>query len=86
MTSSYFVAFAEENSTVAHFNCIQAYLTCLSLLCASGNVSQQELSRQGRILCIFLMGLEGIDNVAPNDNNESKEEDDNDGDWNDDCD
>ena len=69
----------------SRFNCIEAYYTCLSLLCASGNASQQELSRQRSILCSFPMVLKGIDNFAPNDNDESKEND-NDCGWNDDCD
>jgi hypothetical protein len=71
VTSSFFTAFAENTKTVTRFRAIQAYLTCLSLLCESGNVSAEEVSRQRSILRSFLMGLEGLkdDNESSCDDN-----------------
>ena len=85
--SSYFSAFAEETTTKTRFKSIQAYFTCLCLLCASGNITAHEVSRQQSLLRSFLMSVEGLDG-APNDetnsvDNSSNDDDDDCDDWSD---
>jgi hypothetical protein len=66
--------FAEETRTQTRFDSIHAYLTLLRLLVKSKNVDFKEASRQEKIFCSFLMGLEGI-NAAPDADDETKDED-----------
>jgi hypothetical protein len=68
VTLSLFTAFAEKTQTETRFNSIKAQLTGLDLMAASKNVESQEVFKKRRILCAFLMGLEGLP-VAPNGKN-----------------
>jgi hypothetical protein len=64
VTSSYFLAFAENVDLDVRFQSIQDYCTLLNLLVEAGNVSRLELERQQAILCSFLMRLEGLEHAV----------------------
>jgi hypothetical protein len=75
ITSSYFVAFADETKTTARFRVTQDYWTMLCLLHARGNVTCPELLRQQGILRSFLMGVEGLDGDGDGEKDNDEEDD-----------
>ena len=63
ITSSYFVAFAQDVSVNHRYQSVRDFCVCQDLLLASGNITLEAVTKQRKILCSFLMGLKpnGID-------------------------
>jgi len=89
VTAHYFIAFSEDASMESRFNSVQDYSTFLDLLCVSGNVLPQEVSRQRNLMQSFLMVVEGlgaskdysIEGIAATDDESGDEYDDFDDDY-----
>jgi len=66
ISSSFYIAFAENQTDGLRFCSVRDFLTAMDLLCASGNVSPEDVSKNRKILRSFLMGVERGDSSGLN--------------------
>ena len=58
ISSSFYIAFAQNQTPAHRFGSVQDFLAAFDFLHASGNVSHAAVSKHRKILCSFLMGVE----------------------------